>query len=85
MNDGTLLGYFPDSLNQYSSAAGLDVSNGLQHEISAYSEVSYRYLADGQLAEASSATAGKYGLGYDALGRTVRRTQNGVVTFCRTR
>ncbi len=65
------IGYTSNNLNQYDQT-----SNGSQHEISAYSNVSYGYLADTYLATVSSASAGTYNLGYDALGRCVKRTTN---------
>ena len=39
------------------------------------------YVADTRLASASSSAAGTYELGYDALGRCVRRTSNGVASY----
>ena len=71
------------SLNQYGTAEGQTVSNGSQHEISGYNGVAYTYLADTRLSRATSSApgAGTYELGYDAFGRTVRRTMNGQTTF----
>ncbi len=61
--------FTPDLLNQYEQT-----TNGSQHEVAAYDQVSYGYLADGQLAQASSAAGGVVQYGYDALGRRVRST-----------
>ena len=65
------VGYTSNNLNQYDQTG-----NGSQHEISSYSNVSYGYVADTHLATVSSAAAGTYKLGYDALGRCVKRTTN---------
>ena len=73
--------YTPNSLNQYTLAQGTVVGNGNQHEINSYQGVSYSYLADTQLAAVQSNANGLYQLGYDALGRTVRRTINGQTTY----
>ncbi|MGI8819545.1 MAG: hypothetical protein ACR2ID_01525 [Chthoniobacterales bacterium] len=62
------------------------MSHGSQHELTAlnttppYGNVAYAYLGDGPLAAVSSSTDGVYTLGYDALGRTVRRASNGQTT-----
>ncbi len=74
--NGTVTGYTPNILNQYG-----ETGNGSQHEISGYNGVSYVYVADTRLASASSSAAGTYELGYDALGRCVRRTSNGVASY----
>ena len=74
--NGMFMPYNPNVLNQYSQTA-----NGSEHEVAAYNSVSYRYIADQRLARVSSASAGTYELGYDALGRCVRRTTNGVTKY----
>lgn len=74
-----------NSLNQYNSVGGSPVDNGSQHELSSYNGVHYSYLADTRLASVGSNSgevpANYYQLGYDALGRTVRRTINGEKTY----
>jgi RHS repeat-associated protein len=73
--------YEPNPLNQYTQAEGAPVGNGSQHEITSYQGVNYSYLADTRLANVQSNTGGVYQLGYDALGRTVRRTSNGQTSY----
>ena len=71
-------GYTPNNLNQYSNLA----DNGTEHEVSAYQGVSYHYLGDTRLASASQLSDGSlYELGYDALGRCVRRTTNHIASY----
>jgi RHS repeat-associated protein len=79
-------GYTPNAFNQYISAPGGPVENGSQHEISSYEGKDYSYRADGQLSAVDPASGVQnlgdaYRLGYDALGRTVRRSMNGVLTY----
>jgi RHS repeat-associated protein len=78
VNGGTA--FMPNNLNQYTQTG-----NGTQHEVTAYTNgietVSYAYLGDGPLAAVSSASQGNYALGYDALGRCVRRKTNGQTTY----
>lgn len=81
--DGTAFGYQPNGLNQYTSAHSGTVGNGANHEITTYSGVSYSYLNDTRLAEATYTDVSgphPYKLGYDALGRCVRRTTGGSST-----
>jgi RHS repeat-associated protein len=68
--------YSPNTINQYSSVTGSSISNGLEHEISAFNGVTYSYINDGRL---NSATTGSttYSMVYDALGRCVKRTLTG--------
>ncbi len=75
-NNGSVSTYTPNVLNQYG-----ETSNGSEHEIAAFNGVSYQYLADTHLAQASSTSGGVYKLGYDALGRCVRRTTNDQATY----
>ncbi|MGI8819584.1 MAG: RHS repeat-associated core domain-containing protein [Chthoniobacterales bacterium] len=74
---GTPAYYTTDHLNEYTQAPAGPVTNNPEHEIGAHSDVNYRYLGDRLLASVSSSNAGMYELGYDALGRTVKRTTNG--------
>jgi RHS repeat-associated protein len=69
--------YTPNNINQYSVADG--VTSDAEHSISSYNGVSYSYVNDERLAQVTG-SAGTYQLGYDALGRCVRRTMNGVST-----
>ncbi|MEO5721670.1 MAG: RHS repeat-associated core domain-containing protein, partial [Chthoniobacterales bacterium] len=79
-DQSTWLSYIPNLLNQYQIGNSLPVSNGPQHEINGYDSVTYRYIGDQRLASATKGT-NRYELGYDALGRCVRRVSNGVATF----
>ena len=74
--NGMLLPFSPNLLNQYAQT-----SNGQSHEISGYQNVSYQYVGDTRLSRASSTASGVYELGYDALGRCVKRTTNGVSVY----
>jgi RHS repeat-associated protein len=75
--------YVPNSqpLNQYIQTPEGVIGNGLQHEINsyftAYDHFGYAYRGDRQLAAVASAGGDLYQLGYDALGRTVKRKMNG--------
>jgi YD repeat-containing protein len=69
--------YQPNNLNQYTNQVGSDsITNGADHEVASYKTVSYTYK-DEHLTNVSSGTNG-YDLAYDALGRCVKRTVNGV-------
>jgi RHS repeat-associated protein len=72
--------YTPNALNQYTAVTGSTISNGPEHEISYYQNVSYTYINDEHLTRASDGT-NTYDLTYDALGRCVRRILNGVTTY----
>ena len=75
VDTGTTKTYAPNILNQYTSAEGLSVTNGSEHEIASYQGVNYTYINDGRV---SAATDGvnNYSVAYDALGRCVKRTLN---------
>ncbi|HKP04416.1 MAG TPA: RHS repeat-associated core domain-containing protein [Chthoniobacterales bacterium] len=69
----------PQPLNQYIQTPGGAVSNGPQHEIISYDNAGYAYRGDTRLAVVAapvSAGGDLYQLGYDALGRTVKRKMN---------
>jgi RHS repeat-associated protein len=78
--------YTPNTLNQYTAVTGSSIANGPEHEVSSYQGpddaqlVIYGYINDERL---SSVTSGSntYFLYYDALGRCVKRTLNGVDTY----
>ncbi len=72
--------YTPNNFNQYTAVTGSTITNGPEHEISAYQNVSYTYINDEHLTTASDGT-NTYDLKYDALGRCVKRTLNGVTTY----
>jgi RHS repeat-associated protein len=67
-------------LNQYVSGPAGVISNGSDHEVDGYAGINYSYIGDQRLASASG-NGNTYNLGYDALGRCVRRTLNGTTTY----
>ena len=69
-----------NNFNQYSQVGPDAVTNGSEHEISMYQNVSYAYINDEHLKSASGG-ATTYRLYYDALSRCVKRTVNGVTTY----
>src|SRR5215472_2685813 len=75
-------GYTPNVVNQYTSlGGGNSISNGSEHEISAYNGVSYGYINDERLKSATIGTT-VYTMTYDALGRCMKRTlSSGPTTF----
>jgi RHS repeat-associated protein len=56
------------------------VTNGSEHEVASYQGVSYAYINDERLKTVTSGS-NSYQLAYDALGRCVKRTLNGVTTY----
>jgi RHS repeat-associated protein len=72
--------YSPNTINQYTSVGGSPVTNGNDHEISDFYGLHYTYMRDQELTKVT-ATGLTYDLAYDALGRCVRRTVNGAITY----
>jgi RHS repeat-associated protein len=70
----------PNNLNEYSLVGNYAVTNGNEHHITAYQSVAYTYINDERLTRAASG-GNIYDLKYDALGRCVKRTLNGVTTY----
>jgi RHS repeat-associated protein len=68
--------YGRNSTNQYTSITGSSITNGSEHEISAFNGVAYAYVNDERLASATSGSTA-YTMTYDALGRCVKRTLTG--------
>ena len=58
----------------------MTVSNGSEHEIASYQGNTYTYINDERLKTVSSGS-NNYSLAYDALGRCVKRTLNGVTIY----
>jgi RHS repeat-associated protein len=56
------------------------VTNGSEHEVASYQGVSYAYINDERLKTVTSGS-NSYQLAYDALGRCVKRTLNGVTIY----
>jgi RHS repeat-associated protein len=78
--------YTPNNLNQYINLVGPDaITNGPEHEIVSYRNCSYTYLNDEHLIEVTNTTNSTgnndYQLAYDALGRCVKRTVDGVTKY----
>jgi RHS repeat-associated protein len=77
--------YTPNQFNQYSALTGTTIINGPEHEIASYASSNYTYLNDEHLIEVTNATSftgnNDYRLAYDALGRCVKRTVNGVTKY----
>jgi RHS repeat-associated protein len=76
--------YAPNNLNQYTLVGGSSVGNGGENEIQTYNNVGYTYLNDERLTTVKTPPTNPtytYSLAYDALGRCVKRTLNGVATY----
>ena len=75
-----------NNINQYSSVSGCSISNGSEHEVSDFrgpndpGQVHYTYINDEHLKMVSDGP-NTYNLSYDALGRCVKRTLNGTITY----
>src|SRR5437764_4585173 len=80
VDTGVTKTYSPNTLNQYTAAEGTTVTNGTEHEVASYKNVSYTYINDERLKTVTSG-GNSYQLAYDALGRCVKRTLNGVTTY----
>jgi RHS repeat-associated protein len=72
--------YSPDNINRYTQVGTNSVTSGPEHQVGAYQSNTYRYVSDTFLAQVSSGS-NIYGLGYDALGRCVKRTLNNSTTY----
>jgi RHS repeat-associated protein len=72
--------YTPNNFNQYTQGHGEAVSNGTEHEVSSYRNISYTYINDERLSRVGT-TGLNYWLYYDALGRCVKRILNGATTY----
>jgi RHS repeat-associated protein len=78
--------YTPNDINQYQSVSINNVadpiSNGNQHEVTSYKNVNYTYMKDEHLVGVSSINPNHtYQMAYDALGRCVKRTVDGVKKY----
>src|SRR5262249_1223927 len=72
--------YSPNSINQYTSVGGTPVTNGNDHGIQVYGGFTFYYMRDQELTKVT-ATGFNYDLGYDALGRCVRRKINSAPNY----
>jgi RHS repeat-associated protein len=70
--------YVPDNINRYTIVGTENVITGPSHQIGSYQTNAYQYVGDSYVATIN--TPASYALGYDALGRCVKRTLNGVTT-----
>jgi RHS repeat-associated protein len=75
VDTGVWKNYVANTLNQYTTAESIGVTNGNEHEISGYNNVNYYYINDERLKQVTSG-ANTYNLYYDALGRCVKRSLN---------
>jgi RHS repeat-associated protein len=75
VDTGVWKNYAVNTLNQYTTAESSSVGNGSEHEVASYQNVSYTYINDERLKQATSG-GNTYSLAYDALGRCVKRTLN---------
>ncbi|MFZ0916577.1 MAG: RHS repeat-associated core domain-containing protein, partial [Candidatus Udaeobacter sp.] len=74
--------YTPNNLNQYTALTGTTITNGPEHEIASYGSSNYTYLNDEHLIEVTNSIGNNdYRLVYDALGRCVKRTVNGLTKY----
>ena len=78
--NGVNTGYSPDNINRYTQVGGNTVTPGPEHQIGAYQGFSYQYVGDSYVASITGAGV-NYVVGYDALGRCVKRTMNGTTTY----
>ena len=82
---GTPTSYTPNNINQYTGVGDRTITNGSEHELGSYrgpndlEPVNYTYK-DEHLISVSTGT-NNYQLAYDALGRCVKRTINGVSKY----
>jgi RHS repeat-associated protein len=80
------INYVQNNINQYKSASGCSITNGLEHEVSSFQglydtqPVNYNYLNDEHLISVSG-SGNSYSMAYDALGRCVKRVGNGTTTY----
>ena len=78
--------YTLNTINQYTAVTGCTITNGGEHEVSIFKgpndsqQVNYYYVNDERLKQVISGN-NTYDLKYDALGRCVKRTLNGVTTY----
>lgn len=74
--------YAPDNLSRYTGQVGNDpITNGDKHEVLSYKNVTYGYKDEHLISVTNSATNDSYQLAYDALGRCVKRTIDGVTKY----
>jgi RHS repeat-associated protein len=76
--------YTPNSFNQYTAVSGSTISNGNEHEIASYRNIDYAYLNDEHLIGVTNRNVtpnATYQLVYDAMGRCVKRTVNGLTKY----
>ena len=77
VDNGTTKSYSPNRLNQYTTAESSSITNGPEHEIQAFNNLTYTYINDERLSSVSSTSpTNTYSLAYDALGRCVKRRLN---------
>jgi RHS repeat-associated protein len=80
--------YTTNDFNQYTGVTSSTIHNGSEHEIDQYQTpydaqpIDYTYLTDDELVSVKTHdNSSTYSLAYDALGRCVKRTLNGISTY----
>jgi len=74
--------YTPDNVNRYTDQVGNDpITNGNRHEVISYKNINYTYKDEHLISVTNTTTNDSYQLAYDALGRCVKRTVNGVTKY----
>ena len=74
--------YTPDNLNRYNGQVGNDpITNGNKHEVASYKNINYTYKDERLVSVVNTLTNDSYQLAYDALGRCVKRTANGLTKY----
>ena len=74
--------YTPDNLNRYVDQVGNDpVTYGNKHEVTSYKNINYTYKDEHLVSVVNPTTNDSYQFAYDALGRCVKRTVNGLTKY----
>ena len=72
--------YTTNNLNQYLTVGAQPVVNGPEHAIASYEGAIFTHINDERLSGITKGTD-SYQLGHDGLGRCVKRTLNGTITY----
>lgn len=63
--------YTPTPIDEYSSVSGSSITNGSEHEVSAFNGVTYNYINDERLSSVMTGST-TYSMVYDALERCMK-------------
>ena len=85
VDNGTTKNYTPDNINRYTTADSLapnsnNVGQGPEHQIGSFENTNYSYVGDSYVAQITG-NGTTYTVGYDALGRCVKRTFGAATTY----